>query len=123
MRLLERNLSSGILFACLAVSISTGRAGGPQADAASEKVAVAVKNFEFAPKEVTVKAGTTVEWTDQGGRHTVEADNGSFKSPTMISGQKFEHKFDTPGTFAYFCGVHGSKGGHDMAGKVIVTAK
>ena len=32
---------------------------------------VTIKNFEFAPKEITVTVGTEVEWTDEGGRHSV----------------------------------------------------
>ena len=91
-----------------------------QPAAAPTKVSITVKNFAFEPKEVTVSPGTTVEWSDQGGRHNVEADDGSFKSDTLVAGQKFEHKFDTAGSFGYFCSFHGGKGGHDMAGKVIV---
>jgi len=87
-----------------------------------QRVTVAVKNFSFEPKEVTIAAGTTVEWTDAGGKHTIEADKGEFKSGTLTAGGKFEYKFDKPGTYDYFCGFHGSKGGHDMAGKIIVTA-
>jgi plastocyanin len=84
------------------------------------RVTVTVKNFSFDPKEVTVATGTTVEWTDASGKHTIEADKGEFKSETLTAGGKFEHKFDKPGTYDYFCGFHGSKGGHDMAGKIIV---
>jgi plastocyanin len=91
-----------------------------QATAAPAKVSVTIKNFTFEPKEVTIAPGTTVEWTDQGGRHDVTADDGSFKSSTLTAGQKFEHKFDSAGSYAYFCSNHGAKGGHDMAGKVTV---
>jgi plastocyanin len=85
-----------------------------------KRVSVTVTNFSFDPKELTVAPGTTVEWTDAGGKHTIEADNGAFKSAALTAGGKFEFKFDTPGTYDYFCGFHGSKGGHDMAGKIIV---
>ena len=87
---------------------------------AQDRVAVTVRNFSFDPKEITVSPGTTVEWTNAGGKHTIEADKGAFKSGTLTAGGKFEFKFDTPGTYDYFCSFHGSKGGHDMAGKVIV---
>lgn len=90
--------------------------------AAPNRVTVKISNFDFDPKEAKIQTGTTVEWIDELGRHTVEADDGSFKSETMIAGGRFEHKFDQPGTFAYHCEFHGSKGGHDMAGVVIVTA-
>jgi len=85
-----------------------------------EKVTVKISSFKFDPKVVTVAPGTTVEWVNEGGRHTVEADNGSFKSDVLKQGDKFEHKFDKAGTFAYHCEFHGEKGGKDMAGSIIV---
>lgn len=91
------------------------------ASPADEPVKVTIKNFEFDPKEVTIKAGQEVEWTDQGGRHSVQADDGSFKSPALVANGTFKHKFTKAGRFMYFCEFHGSKGGHDMAGVVIVT--
>jgi len=85
-----------------------------------EKVTVKISSFKFEPKVLTVAPGTTVEWVNEGGRHTVEADNGSFKSDVLKQGDKFEHKFDKAGTFAYHCEFHGEKGGKDMAGSIVV---
>jgi len=85
-----------------------------------QKVTVQVSSFKFEPKVLTVAAGTTVEWVNNGGRHSIEADDGSFKSEALKQGDKFEHKFDKPGTFAYHCEFHGEKGGKDMAGTVVV---
>lgn len=84
------------------------------------KVTVRLTNFKFEPKEVTVKVGTTIEWIDEMGKHTIEADDDSFKSEVLPAGGRFEHQFDRSGTFAYFCGLHGDKGGKDMAGVVKV---
>ena len=94
-----------------------------QSAAAAEKVSVKISNFQFEPKEVTVKAGTIVEWTDERGRHTVEADDGSFKSDTLTAGGQFEHKFDTPGMYPYYCSFHGDQHGKDMAGVITVTPR
>jgi plastocyanin len=91
--------------------------------AAGEKVTVKISNFQFDPKEVTVEEGTTVEWVDETGRHTVEADDGSFKSDTLVAGGRFEHRFERAGIYPYFCTFHGDKGGADMAGVVRVTAR
>lgn len=93
----------------------------PAPAALSERVSIKISNFQFEPKELTVKAGTTVEWIDEGGRHTVEADDGSFKSETLTAGGKFERKFDAPGVYPYFCTFHGDKHGQDMAGVITVT--
>jgi plastocyanin/uncharacterized membrane protein YozB (DUF420 family) len=89
--------------------------------AAPEKVGIKISNFQFEPKEVTIKVGTTVEWTDERGRHTVEADDGAFKSDTLTAGGQFEHKFDKPGVYPYFCTFHGEAHGKDMAGQITVT--
>jgi plastocyanin len=84
---------------------------------------VTVKNFSFEPAQVTVPAGTVVEWVDEKGRHTVKADDGSFESTPLVSGGKFERRFDKPGAYRYFCGFHGAPGGKDMAGTVAVSVR
>jgi len=88
----------------------------------SEKVVVTISNFKFDPKEVKVKAGTTVAWTNSGGRHTVMSEDGSFDSGTLTAGQSYEHKFEKPGVYSYYCMFHGERGGKDMAGVVTVEA-
>jgi plastocyanin len=82
---------------------------------------VTISNFQFAPKSVTVKAGSTVTWVNKDGTHTVTADNGSFQSPNLTAGKSFTHKFTNPGTYRYYCSFHGGAGGADMSGVVIVT--
>jgi plastocyanin/uncharacterized membrane protein YozB (DUF420 family) len=87
---------------------------------ALNKATVKITNFQFEPKELTVTEGTTVEWIDDIGRHTVEADDGSFKSPELVKGGTYEHKFEQQGEYPYFCGYHGDKGGKEMAGLIRV---
>jgi plastocyanin len=81
---------------------------------------ITIKNFSFDPAALTVSPGTEVVWTNQGGKHSVQADDGSFKSEALTAGGTFKHRFDRPGTYRYFCEFHGSKGGHDMAGVITV---
>lgn len=83
-------------------------------------VMVSLTNFRFEPKQVTVRAGSTVIWDDTRGRHAIVADNGSFASPILLSGSRFQHTFEKPGVFNYYCRFHGGPGGQDMAGTVIV---
>lgn len=116
--------SISILLIAAAVSSAmrpgvTGRSGATTAPVA-EKATVKVSSFQFTPKVLTVAPGATVEWVNEAGRHSVEADDGSFKSGVLKQGDKFEHKFDKAGTYAYHCEFHGEKGGKDMAGKIIV---
>jgi len=82
---------------------------------------VNISNFKFEPQELTVSAGTEVEWVDGSGRHSVIGDDGSFKSGTLTAGGRFSHKFDRPGRYPYYCEFHGAMGGKDMAGTIVVT--
>src|SRR5262249_3362375 len=70
-------------------------------------VSVDIQNFPFGPAELDIKAGTTVTWTNQdAAAHTVTADDGSFDSGQLSTGQTFQQEFDTPGTFTYHCSNH-----------------
>ena len=81
-------------------------------------VAMSVVDFAFEPATLTVPAGTTVTWTNNGARpHTVTADDGSFDSGRLDPGEQFSHVFDQPGTFTYRCGYH-----EEMQGTIVVTA-
>ncbi len=78
---------------------------------------VSISNFAFSQKEITVKAGTTVTWTNNDSApHTVTSDSGSeLSSASLAKGQSYSHTFTQPGTYAYHCSVH-----PQMAGKVAV---
>lgn len=82
---------------------------------------VTITNFQFTPKELHVKVGTTVTWTNKEGVHTIASDDGkTFSSQTLSAGDKFTYKFKKAGKYPYYCTFHGSSGGHDMAGMVLV---
>ena len=69
------------------------------------------------PATLTVKAGSTVTWTNHDEEpHTVAATDGSFHSPGMGTGATFSHTFPTAGTFDYVCSIHPM-----MHGTVVVT--
>ena len=112
-----RNIS---LIVCLTLAALTAACSNAPAQTPPASPQITIKNFSFDPPALTVAPGTEVVWTDQDGRHTVEADNGSFKSGTLVAGGTFKHRFDKAGVYRYFCEFHGSKGGHDMAGTVTV---
>lgn len=123
-----RRLSLLLSIAAIASTLVIVASARPKPDATRTvattegKVTVKISGFQFDPKVLTVAPGTTVEWINEGGRHSVVADDGSFKSAALKQGDKFEHKFDKAGTFAYHCEFHGEKGGKDMAGKIVVKA-
>ncbi|GAC1446848.1 MAG: cupredoxin family copper-binding protein [Pyrinomonadaceae bacterium] len=82
---------------------------------------VTITNFQFTPKELHVKVGATVTWTNKEGVHTIASDDGkTFSSQTLNAGDKFTYKFKKAGKYPYYCTFHGSSGGHEMAGIVVV---
>lgn len=86
-------------------------------------VTVTMKNFAFEPRELTVEPGAVVVWKDAAGRHSVKAEDGSFESEVLQAGGEFRHTFGREGRYPYYCTLHGSSGGHDMAGVVIVRPR
>jgi plastocyanin len=89
----------------------------PASDGGSTGDAVTIVDFSFQPTSLSVKAGTTVTWTqkDTAG-HFVKWDDGTAPSSTLSMDQTYTRTFDTAGTFTYMCGIHGS-----MKGSVTVT--
>ncbi len=86
---------------------------------------VSVKDNLFDPKTITVNVGDTINWKYAGqNEHTVTADDGSFESGDLKTGEKtsFSFTFTKAGTFAYHCKYHGGAGGTGMSGTVEVKA-
>lgn len=79
---------------------------------------VEIEDFNFTPKNITVKKGTTVKWTNKdSAAHTVTSDSGNkLDSENLEKGESYEVTFDEVGSFAYHCALHAS-----MTGKVTVT--
>ena len=122
MNTLKRTAQILLLACCCLTMLVVARSGHKPAPTADDNAAkVMVSNVKFEPRTLTVKAGTTVTWENKEGSHTVTSDTGAFESETLSAGQSFSHKFDKAGRYPYYCTFHGSKGGHDMAGVIVVT--
>lgn len=68
---------------------------------------VEIIDFGYSPRSLTVAVGATVRWVNTGAApHTVTANDGSFDSGFLNTGDRFAHRFSTPGTFQYFCSLH-----------------
>jgi plastocyanin len=81
--------------------------------------AVHISNFTFAPALLKVRVGQTVTWTnDDDIPHTVTANDHSFKSKVLDTGERFSFTFTKVGLVSYFCSLH-----PHMTGKIMVTAK
>jgi amicyanin len=80
--------------------------------------AVHITNFAFSPATITVKAGSTVVWTnDDSIQHDITFDGGGIASNDLNQNDTFSHTFPTAGTYHYICSIHPF-----MHGTVIVTA-
>jgi len=81
-------------------------AGAPET-APPETTQVVIKDFMFTPMSLTIKAGSTVTWTNKDEEpHTVVSDAGLFRSGAMDTGESFMFKFDKPGTYRFACSIH-----------------
>src|SRR4029078_3252696 len=79
-------------------------------------VSVTIDNFVFGPERLTVKAGTTVTWTNRDDiPHTVASKDKLFKSKVMDSDESYSFTFTTPGEYSYFCSLH-----PHMTGTIVV---
>jgi plastocyanin len=81
--------------------------------------AVSIENFTFNPATLTVKAGTTVTWTNKDDiPHGIAWSNNAFaRSKAMDTNDSVSFTFTTPGTYQYFCYIH-----PHMVGSIVVEA-
>lgn len=77
---------------------------------------ITIQNFAFSPQTMTVKAGTTVTWTNQDtAAHNIKSSF-DFNSKTLNKGDSYQFTFNEKGTFDYICGLHPLR----MKAKIIV---
>ena len=101
----------------MADSSTTAASGGSSSATDSDKVDI--KDFAFDAKEIKVKVGTTVTWTNSDTtKHTATSDDGvdpKFDTGDIDPGKTATVTFDKAGTFAYHCDYHGN-----MKGTIVV---
>ncbi len=116
LKMTKRNIfvAASVLVFASVVFIAGTTHGATAAD--SGKTNVKIDNFTFNPATITIKAGSTVHWTNGDDiPHTVASTDKLFKSKALDTNEDFEYKFDKPGTYDYFCSLHPK-----MTAKVIV---
>jgi plastocyanin len=85
---------------------------------------VTIKTFAFGPKSLVVPVGTTVVWTNVDDiEHTVtsgmpDQPDGRFDQALASKGASATVRFDSVGTWSYFCKRHSF-----MRGEIRVTPK
>lgn len=104
------------------VSDTRGPDALPDAAATKHTINVGPANV-FAPSNLTIKVGDTVEWVWKEDTHTVTEGTsctpktGGFNSGVQNTGFTFSRTFSTAGTIDYFCTPHCAVG---MTGKITV---
>jgi plastocyanin len=89
------------------------------ADTAAAASKVSIDNFTFSPQTLTVKAGTTITWTNKDDipHGIASANNGFAKSRALDTDDSYSFTFTTPGSYQYFCYIH-----PHMTGTIVVEA-
>lgn len=104
-----------VAFAVIGAVMAEVRKGGEEGKETASAT-IAIDNFRFTPKEITVAKGTTVIWLNRDDApHTIVSTEKKFESKALDTDDRFSFTFTNPGTYAYFCSVHPI-----MTGKVIV---
>jgi plastocyanin len=121
-----------LILACLALGLAAcggdddsggGSTGQSNGGGGGGGTSVSLKNIQFNPKDLTIKAGQTVTFTnDESVPHDVHKESGpgadfaSGPDGGMQQGDTFKLKLNKPGTYKYVCHVHAP----GMAGTITV---
>jgi plastocyanin len=104
-----------------ATATTTGGGGGPPTTAAIQLRSDGSGN-RFVPDAVTIAAGGTVTWTWASGFHDVTSTGSPSFTPSgapVSAPNTYSQTFSTPGTYLYFCTIHGTPGA-GMRGTIVV---
>mgnify|MGYP001619385956 FL=1 len=94
----------------------------PMSTHAATTTNVSITDFQFTPAAITIVAGDTVVWKNNGSmRHIVNAVDNSYTSDLISVGASYQRTFINSGTYPYFSLVHGTRTGGGMAGTITVT--
>ncbi|HKT71326.1 MAG TPA: cupredoxin domain-containing protein [Steroidobacteraceae bacterium] len=108
--------SAGVAAAAATAAAVAGTAEKPAAAAADAGRTIKISNFTFEPVSMDVPVGASLTWVNEDDiPHTVVADDRSFKSKVLDSGQSFTFTFTAAGKYGYFCSLH-----PHMTGTVVV---
>jgi plastocyanin len=106
-------------------STTDAAVGEVSVPANGEVVEVLTLDNSFRPEQLEIVAGTAVRW-DNGGRndHNIvpvdDTQDWGVDIADFAPGDVYEHLFTTPGTYPYYCTLHGTAE-VGMVGTVVVT--
>lgn len=98
-------IATALLLVCSLGVVVVAAAGATTPRAKSPSVAI--KDFKFSPKTLTVKAGAKVKVKNNDGTaHTFTANKGAFDTGDIDGGSSATVTVKKPGTYAYHCNIH-----------------
>lgn len=111
----------GLILALVASALAAACSGEP------EGVVVEMFDNRYSPAELTIEAGTEVVFRGAGRNpHNAVASDGSWSTETVFGsldqyeGDDAVLRFETPGSYDFFCTYHGTAEGQGMAGTITV---
>ena len=105
-------LAAAVAFIVLAAPVGT---------ATKKPQEVSVQFSAYGPSQLDVLPGETVLWTNVSQRtHTVTSDTGLFDSGHVLTGGRFEFRFNQAGAYRYHCTIHTSIVGEIDVRRVIL---
>lgn len=109
-------LAAAVLALALA-AVGSASAAGERAPSAQQSGAtsVAIHDFAFRPKTLTVSRGTRVTFANRDATAHTATRGGSFDSGRIRPGRAATIAFKRAGVYAYHCSIHSF-----MRGKVVV---
>jgi plastocyanin len=104
-------LRAAAFLAAIALTIAPGGCGGggnsEKASGSGGAEAVSIEDFAYAPADLTIAEGTTVEFTNgDSTSHTATATDDSFDTGTLEGGKSGSVTLEQPGPFPYYCSFH-----------------
>jgi plastocyanin len=110
---------SVVTLCCLANAKDSKDARDAGENGAAVTRTVIMKSISYAPKELEVKVGDSVQWQNKSYTEHSSTQNEGLFDTELIAPGKFSKKvkFDKVGTYKYHCSMHGKS----MSGKITVV--
>jgi plastocyanin len=101
-----------VLLVAVVAGIAIGDDEGQFPEASPEVISgkqttVDVRDFKYAPENISVAAGTTVTWANyDDADHTATDKDGDWDSGRIKKDGRYSRTFDSAGRYEYICTLH-----------------
>lgn len=120
--------------ALLAAACKSSTSPGSGCSSSGTLACVTIQDFSFSPATLTIKVGTTVQWTNNGpSQHTTTSDAATWNSGPLnapmgggsygggSAGGSYSFTFNATGTYGYHCSLHPPAQYPAFTGTITVT--